>query len=88
MTADTIEVRDYLCDFGVADNFYIDDVIIHDSRIGITYFQILANNTYHDADFDESGTIESSELRSYIQEWKVGSVSVTNALEAIRLWKQ
>lgn len=32
---------DPLCDFGPTDHFYLDDVIIHGSRIGLKYFSLL-----------------------------------------------
>lgn len=44
-------------------------------------------DTRHEADTDNNGTIETSEIRQYVDLWTGNSIQITDLLEAIGLWK-
>lgn len=43
--------------------------------------------TFHDADSDQNGTIENSEIREYVGLWTGNSILMADLMEAIGLWK-
>ena len=43
--------------------------------------------SYHAADTDQSGCIELDELIVYMDEWKVGAVTINDIMTAITIWK-
>jgi hypothetical protein len=53
----------------------------------VDYFYLVPVTTCSAADVDCNGCISQTELLQYIQQWKSGQATLSNLMEAIRLWK-
>jgi len=82
-----INVQHYI-DSGEADQpnrIWWDNVVLSTERIGCLDYVPVARCT--DADTDSSGIISNNEMLGFVNQWKLGSQSITNLMNAIDKWK-
>lgn len=54
---------------------------------GLSSVSISAGVAGHAADLDGDGVVDTAELEAYVQQWKSGSVGISDVLDAISVWK-
>jgi hypothetical protein len=54
----------------------------------LDYFYLVQAGQCVNADINCDGCVKQDELMQYIQQWKAGSVTLTNLMEAISQWKK
>lgn len=73
-------------EFQEGDTAYL-FVVDENGSVSEPYSITISSESYHEADTDEDGFIDTQEIREYISRWKAGSASLDLLFSGISIWK-